>query len=103
MTSPRSHLTGLSKKSTEAQTLRILRINAHAPNTTLVSQSDRGNKSVRSAKPVAKRVRKLGEATPATSAWDNGHYVPGMGEFQLYGGRPGCMDFMKYKTFGDPT
>ena len=103
MTSPRSHLTGLSKKSTEAQTLRILRINASTPTTVLTAQSDRGNKSVRSVKPIVARVRKAGEAAPQTMSWNGETYKPGMGEFQLYGGRPGCMDFMKYKTFGVPT
>lgn len=100
-------LHGLSHKSTEAQTLRILRINAHSLDNHLPMLSDLANKSVRSKTPIVARRKQPGEAHTRTIT--NAHetkyaYRTGDGELgQLYGRRPGANDHQKFKSYGDMT
>jgi len=95
----KSQITNLSHKSNEAQTLRILRINAHNADNEPTVQP-------RSQNLVSIRERLKGEATsPKVPLWERNPdtYYTGVGEFQIYGGRPGANDHAKYKSFGFPT
>ena len=101
---PKVHLTGLSHKSTEAQTLRILRLNDDTSGNIIKYKDDKANVQVRSTTPIVKRKRLPNEAgPPASDLFRRKDYEAGMGEFQIYGQRPGAHDHLKYKSHGDAT
>ena len=99
----RIHL-NLSRKSIEAQTLRILRSNDNTTGNIIRYKDDKASIRVRPKKAPNARKRLPGEATPPSNdLFIRPLYVPGQGETQLYGQRPGAQDHQQHKSYGLAT
>ena len=93
-------LDNLSKKSMEAKTKAILRVNPNASVAAFMPSSNTVSIKEMTGKYAIPKTKGMATGPQPLSKEP---YSTGDGEFQNYGSRPGCMDFMKCPSFGVST